>query len=238
MNRQPSRYSSSLLALAFLSAAAVACSAEAPSSDETQLGSDQSDIRAGKKPGKGGGVAPAPNSCAAAGGACVGLSPSSCKNGHWADATTASCGSGLGVGCCVPDAPKPPPPPPPPATTCKDLGGSCVAIYPGACPSGQWGDANTCGGGLGVGCCLDPSTTCPTLSPPSPNFCPNGTTKPRIDADGCTRGYDCIPNPANACEAAGGQCVGLSPSSCANGQWADATTHSCGGGIGVGCCIP
>src|SRR5689334_6788644 len=41
------------------------------------------------------------NTCAAAGGTCVGLSPTSCQNGYWADATKASCGSGLGVGCCL-----------------------------------------------------------------------------------------------------------------------------------------
>jgi hypothetical protein len=33
--------------------------------------------------------------------------------------------------------------------------------------------------------------TCPALSPPHPDFCPDGTLTPQEDADGCTVGYDC-----------------------------------------------
>jgi hypothetical protein len=45
----------------------------------------------------------APVSCTSAGGACVGLSPTSCPApGHFGDATKYSCGPGLGVACCFP----------------------------------------------------------------------------------------------------------------------------------------
>lgn len=137
-------------------------------------------------------------------------------------------------------APKPscepePPPPPPPATQCEAKGGTCVGLSPAACEEGFFADASThaCGGGIGVGCCI----ACPVLSPPAPGFCPDGVVEPRTDESGCVRGFDCKPAPATACEAKGGACVALTPSSCQNGTWADATTHPCGGGLGVGCCI-
>jgi hypothetical protein len=46
------------------------------------------------------------------------------------------------------------------------------------------------------------------------------------------------PATQNACQAAGGSCVALSPGSCANGTVVDANTFSCGGGLGVECCMP
>ncbi len=42
----------------------------------------------------------------------------------------------------------------------------------------------------------------------------------------------------NSCEAAGGTCVPLVPDACANGTVGDARTYSCGGGLGVQCCLP
>jgi hypothetical protein len=48
----------------------------------------------------------------------------------------------------------------------------------------------------------------------------------------CT--YDC----RMPCEAAGGSCVALYPGSCADGEVGDATEYSCGGGLGVMCCLP
>jgi hypothetical protein len=49
-----------------------------------------------------------------------------------------------------------------------------------------------------------------------------------------TCAYDCrLP-----CEVAGGECVALTPSSCADGEVGDANTYSCGGGLGVMCCLP
>lgn len=42
----------------------------------------------------------------------------------------------------------------------------------------------------------------------------------------------------NACTMAGGTCQGLAPTNCANGTWGDASKYSCGGGAGVGCCLP
>lgn len=139
------------------------------SADEGNVESIDSDVKSGKK-----------KACAAAGGTCVGLSPSSCTGGHFADATQVSCGSGVGAACCI---------------------------------------------------------QCPVLSPPAPSFCPDGKVVLRKGPNGCDSGFDCKPKP-NACTAAGGTCVGLAPGSCASGHWADYTTHSCGTGIGVGCCLP
>ncbi len=123
--------------------------------------------------------------------------------------------------------------------TCASVGGQCVGLNPSSCSSGKWADANkvSCGNGVGIGaaCCLQ---QCPTLSPPAPGFCTGGTLKPKVDANGCTTGYDCIQPAKTACELGGGKCVGLAPSSCPSGNWADYSTHSCGTGIGAGCCLP
>jgi hypothetical protein len=42
----------------------------------------------------------------------------------------------------------------------------------------------------------------------------------------------------NACESGGGTCVPLVPDACAFGTVADANQFSCGGGLGVECCMP
>jgi hypothetical protein len=42
----------------------------------------------------------------------------------------------------------------------------------------------------------------------------------------------------NACVAAGGSCVAPVPGSCDNGAIGDARQYSCGGGLGVECCLP
>lgn len=42
----------------------------------------------------------------------------------------------------------------------------------------------------------------------------------------------------NDCEAAGGSCVALTPTSCKTGVVGDANEYSCGGGVGVQCCLP
>jgi hypothetical protein len=161
-----------------------------PAADGTATGASASepvdtvasDVKSGKKK----------KTCASVGGTCVGLAPSSCAGGTWADASKVTCGHGLGVGCCVEAAPPPPPPP-----------------------------------------------VCPELVQPPPGFCPGGSVVPQHDAStGCIVGFDCVPGATNACTAAGGTCVGLAPSSCAAGHWGDASTHSCGGGLGVACCLP
>lgn len=43
-----------------------------------------------------------PVACAAAGGSCVALVPGGCPTGHVGSATLYSCGSGIGVMCCLP----------------------------------------------------------------------------------------------------------------------------------------
>jgi hypothetical protein len=40
------------------------------------------------------------------------------------------------------------------------------------------------------------------------------------------------------CESAGGTCDALTPDSCSGGAIGDATEYSCGGGLGVECCLP
>lgn len=44
--------------------------------------------------------------------------------------------------------------------------------------------------------------------------------------------------PANTCEAAGGECVPVVPDACSEGIVGDAREYSCGGGLGVMCCLP
>jgi hypothetical protein len=155
--------------------------------------------------------------CASVGGQCVGLSPTSCPSGRWADANEITCGPGIGAGCCLPECPALSPP------------------HPSFCADGRIKprkDATGCT--VGFDCLPE----CPALSPPHPSFCPDGTIVPRKDDTGCVVGFDCVAPAPNACEAAGGACVGLSPSSCPSGNWADASTHGCGGAVGVGCCLP
>lgn len=137
-------------------------------------------------------------------------------------------------GCEDPQPPTPPPPPPV-QTQCEAKGGRCTGLAPTSCPEGFFAPASdfSCGPGIGAGCCW----ACPTLSPPAPSFCTGGTITPKKDEAGCVRGYDCVQPAQNDCEAKGGECVGLSPSSCVGGSFADYTTHSCGSAIGVGCCV-
>ena len=56
-------------------------------------------------------------------------------------------------------------------STCAAAGGTCVALTPTSCASGDWGDPATCGGSVGVGCCLpsEPTECTPiTLAPGNP----------------------------------------------------------------------
>ena len=224
------RLSSFLIAFGIFLPLATACTASATDDGANDDDSVSPEVKSGKKKKV---------SCASVFGQCVGLSPSSCKQGVWANANDVTCGGGLGVGCCIePTFPPPPPPPPPlpPPSACAAKGGQCHGLSPSNCTDGTWMPVSThsCGGGLGVGCCV----SCPMLSPPAPSFCPGATITPKKDATtGCTIGYECAPPAANTCEAKGGSCVGLSPASCPSGNWGLATTHSCGPAIGVGCCL-
>lgn len=80
-----------------------------------------------------------------------------------------------------------------------------------------------------------PDVTCPTLSPPAPSFCDGASPVPKYDSNGCIVGYGCAPLD---CTSAGGSCVALTPGSCPGNKFGDATKYSCGGGLGVGCCLP
>ena len=81
-------------------------------------------------------------------------------------------------------------------------------------------------------CCI---TACPELAQPPPGFCDGGPYAPTYNANACINGFACTPV---ACTAAGGTCVGLSPSSCPNGHLGDGMKYSCGAGVGVACCLP
>ena len=153
--------SSFALSLGLLLPVLAACSgntAEDPATDgdgSDPTASVDAEVKAGRK-----------KSCAAVGGACVGLSPSSCTGGHFADAAKVSCGGGVGVACCV----------------------ACPVLSPpapGFCPTGTVvprTDPDGCATGFD---CVPPPYTCPELVQPPPGFCPGGAEAPK-KACGCS----------------------------------------------------
>lgn len=58
-----------------------------------------------------------------------------------------------------------------------------------------------------------------------------------FENNACTPTCDSDAPPTNACAAAGGSCIGLRPGACADGTILDATEYSCGGPVGVLCCL-
>lgn len=80
-----------------------------------------------------------------------------------------------------------------------------------------------------------PDVSCPELQQPPPTFCDGGPFAPLYSSNGCINGFACAPL---LCVAAGGACVALSPGSCKTNHVGDATKYSCGGGLGVMCCLP
>ncbi len=77
----------------------------------------------------------------------------------------------------------------------------------------------------------DNAAACKLQSLPQPK-CPGNW---QCKDSGCSFS-ECIGN--NACEAAGGSCEALGPESCKLGFVGDATNFSCGGALGVQCCLP
>jgi hypothetical protein len=120
-------------------------------------------------------------------------------------------------------------PPDAPPVTCESILGACQAQGT-ACMQADTSGA-TCAN-AGDFCC---KTTCPTLSPPAPSFCDGGTPVPKYGSGKCIVGYGCAPL---GCTEAGGQCVALTPGSCPSNHVGDAQKYSCGGGLGVMCCLP
>ena len=57
-----------------------------------------------------------------------------------------------------------------------------------------------------------------------------------LEADGSSHWFTM--QEGGSCEAAGGTCVPLVPDACYIGSVGDATQYSCGGGVGVECCLP
>lgn len=134
------------------------------------------------------------------------------------------------------DAPAGPEAAPPDSSAPDAKPGSCEAV-PGTCQAASTPckrrdtTGATCAKGGDV-CC---TTTCPQITPPSPSFCDGGPIAPEYDADRCIVGYGCAPI---TCTQGGGKCVALSPGSCASNHVGDANKYSCGGGLGVMCCLP
>jgi hypothetical protein len=113
---------------------------------------------------------------------------------------------------------------------------SAAPAGPGIClPAGsacrQADTSFTCAS-AGTFCCVQ---QCPELAQPPPGFCDGGGFAPIYDKNACITGFACTPV---ACAVAGGTCVGVAPGSCTTGNVGDATKYSCGGGIGVMCCLP
>lgn len=149
--------------------------------------------------------------CVAKGGTCVAAATPACPYGYLPEPTTDSCGTNSSV-CCI-QCPVPPP-------------------FVPACDAGMavmTKDANGCITGF------ECQVSCPPVAPP---LCgPNQTLVTTTGPEGCPS-YECKSPPANACEAAGGQCVGLAPVACPSGKWGDANQYPCGQGVGAGCCLP
>jgi hypothetical protein len=129
---------------------------------------------------------------------------------------------------------------------CDLAGGSCVALYPGACADGVVGDANdySCGGGLGVMCCLPKPAenacvaaggSCVGLAPGN---CADGVVGDANDYS-CGGGLGvmcCLPKPAGSAE--GEMCGGFAGIRCADGLYCKYAEGMCGMGDTSGTCQP
>ncbi len=103
-----------------------------------------------------------------------------------------------------------------PSVGCEDVGGSCVALgaNPSAtCPSGVVGDADdySCGGAVGVMCCLPKLGTCAGIA--------------NIQ---CPAGQGCVDDPSDSCDPAnaGADCSGV----CVKGVPGDCRLSGCDSG--------
>jgi hypothetical protein len=119
-----------------------------------------------------------------------------------------------------------------PTNLCEVVGGTCIAVTPGACAGGAWGDAAEYGcAGEGVGCCVPADTACsPTKDTCAPNeWCayadhkcgqgeplgicrpgPEGCEEPVIEVCGCDGNvyqYDCYAHSARVDVSALGNCA-------------------------------
>lgn len=149
-----------------------------------------------------------------------------------------SCGEGVtNVNCCLPRNDE---------TDCEAAGGSCDPVtMDGTCGDGAMSSDLSCGDGVvGVGCCLpvedvNPCEDAGGSCEPAP--APGGPTCGGTQRDDLSCGemdtICCMP-PAGTCEDAGGECVAVVPDACPDGIIGDAMAFTCGGGVGVMCCLP
>ena len=91
----------------------------------------------------------------------------------------------------------------PPSVPCANLGEAVCTLNPQCRLKKLWcqGSSGTVpgwpGGGSGGSEPTDPS--CPAVTPPSPDFCPDGNIEPVVDQNGCTKGYSCVKPPEEEC---------------------------------------
>jgi Somatomedin B domain len=127
--------------------------------------------------------------------------------------------------------------------TCGQVSGTCHALTATgvACPSGTKVSAEgLCG--VGGGCCVPSSNTCPPTGVgclpncPASGQLPGGApcTAGNFDVKTCT----CVPVATKTCAQAGGSCGALTASGlqCAAGYVAAPDAGTCG--LGGGCCMP
>ena len=112
------------------------------------------------------------------------------------------------------------------ANTCVQAGGQCEPVTPGACTNGMVGDASTysCGGGVGVLCCLPCANPCPT----------EGATRCAADAiQTCSHVGTCLKwVPGAECPA--GEACNSDGSACITPSGTCTTDAQCGCGCGCG----
>jgi hypothetical protein len=134
------------------------------------------------------------NSCVAAGGSCDPITPEFCQGGTIGDATQYSCGTGVGVGCCLP------------AQTCATE--PCTTE-----------GATRCSGSVMQVCGFNPATNCALewltqAACPDGQSCNSDSTKCVAPVTSCTAPADC--GCGCTCTSAGvcGECTGAIPPTC------------------------
>jgi hypothetical protein len=108
--------------------------------------------------------------------------------------------------------------------SCEEIGGTCRSstldvTFPANCQS-EFGEAQADGAceAFNQACCV----SCPSLTPPPPDFCPDGDTEAVVGEDGCVHSFECVERTPVT-----GQCIKNSNDACASD--ADCAVGGCGG---------